>query len=193
MRGCVPTCLRASIVYVPTCLRHKRPNFSILCASVLINVLTCHNVCQCFKLKRQCAKRHANFPTWCAKMSKGVRIFQTFLLQNAKGNFYTLLLYKKFYIMFDIIVIHVCICILHKNCIILYFYTSCHIKKSVWNFFFLNLVSSLVRNEKTWFLVRKTLLQVTRVPSNFPELKQLNKIKNTYDHGLPVRYNSRPV
>ena len=44
--------------------------------------------------------QHANKSVKCAP------IFQTFLLQNAKGNFYTLSLYKKYYIILDIIVIH---------------------------------------------------------------------------------------
>ena len=47
-------------------------------------------------------------------------------------NFYTFLLYKKFYILLDIIVIHiVCICIVNKNCMILHLSTLCHIKKKV--------------------------------------------------------------
>ena len=60
--------------------------------------------------------------------AKGVPIFQTVNLQNAMGNFYTLLLYKNFYIVLDFIVIHmVCICIVQKDCVILHFYTSRHI------------------------------------------------------------------
>ena len=51
-------------------------------------------------------QRCANVSTWGAQVPKGVPIFQTFLLRNAKGNFYTLLLYKIFYILLDIIVIH---------------------------------------------------------------------------------------
>ena len=46
------------------------------------------------------AKRRADVPT-------GVPTFRTLLLQNAKGNFYTFLLYKKFYIILNIIVIHI--------------------------------------------------------------------------------------
>ena len=62
--------------------------------------------------------QHANKSVKCAP------IFQTFLLQNAKGNFYTLSLYKKYYIILDIIVIHMCLCIIHANCVILHFYSS---------------------------------------------------------------------
>ena len=58
--------------------------------------------------------QHANKSVKCAP------IFQTFLLQNAKGNFYTLSLYKKYYIILDIIVIHICLCIIQTNCV-LYF------------------------------------------------------------------------
>ena len=41
------------------------------------------------------------------------------------------------------------ICIIHRNCIILRFYTSCHIKGNLLNFFFLFFFCSLVRNENT--------------------------------------------
>ena len=82
---------------------------------------TCQ-VCQVFIFRCQCATRHANFSTWWANVPKSIPIFQTFLLWNAKGNFYTLLLYKTFYIILDIILIHIiCIWILHTNCTILCF------------------------------------------------------------------------
>ena len=90
-----------------------------------------------FYLVCQCAKQRANFSTWCADMTKNVRTFQTFLLRNAKRNFYILLLYKKFYIILYTIVIHIIwICIAHKNCIILHLYTSCHIKEKCLEFLF---------------------------------------------------------
>ena len=79
----------------------------------------------------------------------GVPLFQTFLLRNAKENFYTLLLYKKFYILLEIIVMHIiCVCILIKNCVILYFFTSCHVKERHVEFFFFCffLFCSLVTN-----------------------------------------------
>ena len=57
--------------------------------------------------KRANAIRRANVLIWRANVPKGVPIFQTFLLRNAKWNFYTLLLYRKFYILLDIIVIHI--------------------------------------------------------------------------------------
>ena len=106
MRACVPTCLPASVVYVPTCLRANVPK----ACQVLIftckrakNVSTCHKACQCFNLACQHDKRRANFSTWHANVPKSVPIFQTFLSRNAKGNFYTLLLYKNFYNILDII------------------------------------------------------------------------------------------
>ena len=138
---CVPTCLHASVFYVPTC---QRASFSFLRANVPINVPM-----------HQCAK--------------GVPIFQTFRLWNAKGNFYTLLLYKKFYIILDVIVIHnICICIVHKNYIILHFELYAMLKKSVLDFLFsLFLFSSLFRNEN----IKRPgfyALQVTRVFMNFP-------------------------
>ena len=65
---------------------------------------------------------------------KADQIFQTFHLRNTKRNFYALLLYKKFYITLDIIVMHIkyiyiYIYIDRKSCIILRSYTSCHIKE----------------------------------------------------------------
>ena len=65
------------------------------------------------------------------------------------------------------ILIHImCICIIYMTCIILYF---------------LKLFYSLDRNGniKTPGYV---MLQVTTVFSNFPELKQLHKIKNTCEY-----------
>ena len=126
----VPVCLRASVVYVPMC--QKYGNFSFLRA----NVPTCHTACQCFNLVCQRAK--------------SMSIFQAFLLWNVEWNFSTLILYRKFYILLDIIVIHIiCICIVIKNCIILHFHTSCHIKQECEEFFlfyYFFLFWSLVRN-----------------------------------------------
>ena len=105
--------MRASVVYVPTC--QTRAHFSFLHANMPINVSTrqrCANystwranmpkVSQFFNLTCQRPKRHANFSFWRAN----VPLFWTFLLQNAKGNSCTLILYKKFYIILDIIVIY---------------------------------------------------------------------------------------
>ena len=82
--------------------------------------------------------------------------FLTFFLRNAKGNFYTLLLYKNFYIILDIIVIHmICVCIVHENCIILHFYSSSHIKVKCEEFLFFEtflFFSSKWKQKKTWFL-----------------------------------------
>ena len=63
--------------------------------------------------------------------------------------------------------------IVHKNCIILHFFTSCHIKKSVRKLF-LKPFCSLVKNENTKRPGYYTLL-VTRVFLNFPQLKQLKQ------------------
>ena len=151
-----PTCLRASVVHVSTC--QKRANFSFEGANVSINVPTCYPACQCFNSACQRA-------IWCA-------------------NFYTLLLYKKSYILLDIKVLNIiCICIVNKNCIILYFYTSCHIKEKcgILLFYYFFLFSSLVRSyniKRPGFYT----LQVTRVFSNFPQLKQLSKIKDTCEY-----------
>ena len=121
----------------------KRAKFSFY-------VPTCQKVCYCFNLTCQHAKWRANFSTWHAIVPEGVPFFQTVFLGNAKENFYTLSLYKKLYILVDTIVIHIiCICIINKNCIILYFYTSCHTKEKCVEFFFFImffLFCPLVRN-----------------------------------------------
>ena len=140
----VLTCLRASMVYVPTCLRDNVPK-----------------VCQFLIFMCQRANKRvirlASVSIWRANVPNGVPIFQlgvlnfhTFPLQNAKGNFYTLLLYKIFYIILDIIIIHpIGICIIHKSCIVLHFYASYHIKEKCVEilFLFLLLFFSLFRNE----------------------------------------------
>ena len=135
--------------------------------------------CQLLIFTCQCAIWCAYFSVWHANVPKGVPIFRKFLLQNAKGNWYSLLLYKKFWIILDIIVIHIiCICTLQKNCIKFHFYTSCQIKEQCEDFFIIIFFSFLswVRNENVKRPVFCTL-QVTRIFLNFPQLKQLNKIK----------------
>ena len=121
---CVPSCQRGLHANVLACqhgLDVNRPNanFSFLCANVPVNVLMCPTACQCFNLQ-------ANEPN-------GLPIFQN--LRNAKGNFYTLLFYKTFYLILNIIVGLSCICvsIVIKNCIILHFK-----EKYVEFFFFLS-------------------------------------------------------
>ena len=65
----------------------------------------------------------------------------------------------------------ICICILHKNCIIYHFYTSCHIKEKCAEFlFFLKLLCSLMKIQNTKRPGFYTLL-VTKVFSNSPQLK----------------------
>ena len=97
---------------------------------------------------------HANFLLLRAKLPYGVPMFQldvptshmvcqffNLACQNLSQREISILYYyiKRFYIMFDIIVIHIIfISIVRKNCIILHF-ISYHVisKKSVWNFSFL--------------------------------------------------------
>ena len=64
-----------------------------------------------------------------------------------------------------------------KSCIILHSYTSCYIKEKCLEFYFC-LFCSFIRNEN---IKRPDFytLQVTRVFSNFPQLKKLSKLKNT--------------
>ena len=126
-----------------------------------------------------CQKRD-KFSYLRVNVPKGLPICQTFLLRNVKGNFY-ILLYEKFYILLDIIVINItCTCIVNKICVMLYFYTSCHIKEKCVEFFFFIIfvffaLQSEIKIKRPGFYT----LQVTRVSSNFPQL-QLSKIKNTY-------------
>ena len=105
-------CLRANVL---TCRKHA--NFLFLHASVPIYVPTSHKVKvrQCFNLTCQYARQHVDFATWLANMPKGVPVFLKFFLRNAKGNSCTLLLYEKLYIILDITIIQICICIVHKN------------------------------------------------------------------------------
>ena len=132
------TSLLNRVSYVPACQRG-------LCA----NVLACQrglpaNVPACQLLIFTCQLSYG-----VPLFHLGVPLFQTFLLRNAKENFYTLLLHKKCYILLDIIVMHIiCVCILIKNCIILYFFTSCHIKEKHVEFFFFSffVFCSLVTN-----------------------------------------------
>ena len=115
----MPTCWRSSVVDVPTCFRGKVPK-----------------ACQIFIFYVPFVIRRAIVLSRCANVPNGVLTFQTFLSRIAKENFYTILLHKEFYISLDIIVIHIiCICIINKNCLILYFYTSCHIKEKFVEFF----------------------------------------------------------
>ena len=106
-----------------------------------------------------------NVSTWRTNVSNGVPIFWT-----KKNSSYEMikeisilfkLLCKKFYIILDVIVIHIiCRCIVHRNCIILHFYTSCNIKgkcgKSffcfVFVFFWFLLISLKWKYKKIWFL-----------------------------------------
>ena len=167
----VLACQRGLRANVPAC---QRANGGSLRATMLIKVPKCHTACQCFNVAYQRAKRRAVFSTWRANVPKGVPVFQTFHLRNVKGNFYTLL-YKKLYIILHIIVIHmICICIVHKNCIILHVM----LKKSVRNFYFFIIFSRIENIKRSRFYP----LQETRVFSNCSQLKQRNKIKNMCEY-----------
>ena len=118
----------------------KACHLLILLVNVPINVPTCHTA--------------YHVSTWRVNVPKGVPIFQIFLSRNASGNFYTSLLYKKFYILLDIINVHV-----SYIKIVLFFISLFHVilKESVWNFSFLLfflflLFSSKWKYKKTWFL-----------------------------------------
>ena len=123
---CVPawsTCLCAKVaINMPTCQR---------CANYSTRPANVPTACQILNFACQRAKWRANDP-------KGVLNFQKFDLQNAKGNFYTLLLYKKFYIILDIIVLYIWYVYVSYIKIVLYFISVLHVilKKNVRNFCF---------------------------------------------------------
>ena len=109
LRANVLACQCGSRANVLACQRGLSANVPKACQVLIFtckrakNVPTYHKACQCFNLACQHAKRRANFSTWHANVPKSVPIFQTFLLRNAKANFYTLLLHKNFYNILDII------------------------------------------------------------------------------------------
>ena len=106
----------ARVAYVPTCQRPNVPNACQLLMFMCQRAYKRANVpkvCQLFNLACQRAKSLLIFQlgvptseTACQFFISVFRFFQIFLLRNAKGNFYTLLIYKIFYIILDIIVIH---------------------------------------------------------------------------------------
>ena len=112
----------------------------------------CACVSTCFTCQRtkRVPTSHFYVPTfqWMCQGAKPHASFLNISLTKWQGKFlYLKLLYKKLYL---ISVIHICICILHRNCIILHFYNSCHIKEKCGIFFSF---CSLVRNENTKRLV----------------------------------------
>ena len=73
------------------------------------------------------------------------------------------------------------ICIIRKDCITLHFYTPYHIKEKCAVLFCFLKLFYLLKNENTKRPGFYMLL-VTRTFSNFPQLKQLNKIKNMCEY-----------
>ena len=106
-RACVPawfTCQRACVLVRFTCQRSR-------------SVPTSHFYLPVCQWTCQRAIRRANISTWRANVPKGVPNFLAFLLPNSTGNFYALYLILS-------LCIYVLWCIVHKNCIRLYFYDS---------------------------------------------------------------------
>ena len=114
MRACVPTWSMCQRAGVPAWLRAK--------------VLACQRgICANVPKACQLPLFYANVPINMPAYHKACQFFKHSSYEIVKGNFYTLLHIKNFYIIIDIIVIHIkCICLLDKNCIILHFFTSCH-------------------------------------------------------------------
>ena len=110
-----PTCLRANVVYVPTW--QKRVNFSFLCSNVSYGL-------------------PFFFILACQRANKGAKFFRHFCYQVLR-KISILYYYIKKSTFYAISVIHIiCICIVNKNCIIIYLYTACHIKEKCVEFFF---------------------------------------------------------
>ena len=176
------TCQQDLRAYVPACQRAKNvsPSYFYIPMS--------HKTSQCFNF----ACQRVN---WCDNVPKDITMFQIFLLRNTKGGFYTLLLYKKLlhYTWYIIITTHsISVCNIHKNCIILNFYNSCHIKENCAENLFFETFLFFVGNEN---IERPSFytLRVTRAFSHFPMLKQQNEMKNMYEYcSLPeLRFGER--
>ena len=135
----VPTHLRDSVIYVPTYLQANVPKACqfLICKYQRANKRTSMPygvpICQLGVPKCQKAYQFFNFACQRAKRCAN---FSNIRLTKPKGNFYTLL-YKKFYITFNIIVIYIiCICTVHKNCIKIHFHISSHIEEKCGIFLF---------------------------------------------------------
>ena len=174
------TSLRATVVYVPACFYVRVFTYQVSACQIAKSMPVSHfylSTCQCamgvliFKLSMPTCKKACN--TFKHSYYKMVR-------KNSINN----LLYRKFHLILNIIVMHmVCICIVHKNCIILHFYTSCYIIEKSVEFIFLWFFSFcfLVTNEN----IKRPgfyTLHLTRIFSNIPQLKQLNNINNTCEY-----------
>ena len=135
MPPCVPAWSMCH-VYAPTCLpawfmcqRDKSVSTSHF------YVPTCHTACHFFILA-------------CQRANKGAKFFKHFCYQVLR-KISILYYYIKNSTFYSISVIHIiCICIVNKNCIIIYLYTACHIKEKCMEFFFFSffLFCSLVVN-----------------------------------------------
>ena len=118
----------------------------------------------------------------CQRANKGAKFFKHFCYQVLRKISILYYYIKKLYILLDIILIHIiCMCIVNKK---LHYNLSlhwCHIKEKWVEFFFFYyffLFCSLAINQN----IKRPgfyTLKLTRVFWNFPQLKELSKIKNT--------------
>ena len=113
-RGLHANMLTSRVVYVPTW--QKRANFSFLRSNM--------------------SYRLPFFILTCQRANKGAKFFKHFCYQVLR-KISILYYYIKNSTFYSISVIHIiCICIVNKNCIIIYLYTICHIKEKCVEFFF---------------------------------------------------------
>ena len=148
---------------------HKLWNFSELCFSIIFSIFKLFSII---------------IILICRKLGSAGPVQQKIKLHSPYTKILQFTWYHSYtYHMYIFIIWYVHI-IVNKNCIILYFYISCHIKEKCSEFlFFITFFVfwSLVRNQN----IKRTgfyTLQVTRLFSNFLQFKQLSKIKDSREY-----------
>ena len=153
---CVPTSSTSqhtkraptSQFYMPTCqCANKRANVPMCqtCANYSTWRINIPKVCQFSNLTCERAKRRANFSFWHANLPNSVPVFLYSFYEILREISILYYYIKKSYIILDIIIIHmICVCIVHKKCIILHSILQVILKKGVRHFCFLKVFCSLV-------------------------------------------------
>ena len=122
-------CLRANVLYVRGSL-HTNVSAGKCAKSVPISHF--------YLSTYQCAMGVLIFKLSMPTCKKACNSFKHSYYKMVRKNSINNLLYKKFHLILNIIVMHmVCTCVLHKNCIILHFYTSHYIIEKSVKFIFL--------------------------------------------------------
>ena len=138
MPPCVPTwsmCQRGLRANVLACQRGLRTNVAKACQLLIFTFQRVIPLAIFFILA-------------CQRANKGAKFFKHFCYQVLR-KISILYYYIKNSTFYSISFIHIiCICIVNKNCIIIYLYTTCRIKEKCLEFFFFSffLFCSLVIN-----------------------------------------------